>query len=164
MLTKGIIDEDFINYKKPSMVIMCPTCSFKCDKECGEQVCQNSALANSPNIEINYSDILDRYLNNSITKAIVFSGLEPFDSFEDVYFMIEMFRSNGCKDDIVIYTGYCEHEISAMKMDNISYLNILKQLSPIIVKYGRYKPNRRNYYNETLGVKLASDNQYAVEY
>ena len=164
MLVKNIIDEDFVNYKKPSMVIMCPYCTFKCDKECGEQVCQNSALANSPNIEINYSDILERYLNNPITKAIVFSGLEPFDNFDDVYFMIQMLRSNGCKDDIVIYTGYCEHEISAMKMDNISYLNILKQLSPIIVKYGRYKPNRRNCYSETLGVKLASDNQYAVEY
>lgn len=164
MLIKGIIDEDFINYKKPSMVIMCRSCTFKCDKECGKQVCQNSALANSPDIDINYSDILKRYLNNPITKAIVFSGLEPFDSFVDVYFMIEMVRSNGCKDDIVIYTGYCEHEVSAMKLHSISYLDILKQLSPVIIKYGRFKPNRKNRYDEVLGVKLASDNQYAVRY
>lgn len=164
MLVKNILDEDFVNYKKPSMVIMCPYCTFKCDKECGEQVCQNSALANSPNIEINYSEILDRYLNNPITKSIVFSGLEPFDSFEDVYFMIEMVRSNGCKDDIVIYTGYCEHEVSAMKICDIGYLDILKQLSPIVIKFGRYKPDRRNRYDEILGVNLASDNQYAIRY
>ena len=41
MLVKGIIDEDFINYKKPSMYIASSKCSFKCDKECGRAVCQN---------------------------------------------------------------------------------------------------------------------------
>lgn len=164
MLVKNILDEDFINYKKPSMVIMCPYCTFKCDKECGEQVCQNSALANSPNIDINYSDILKRYRNNPITKAIVFSGLEPFDSFVDMYFMIQMLRSNGCEDDVVIYTGYYEHEISAMKLHSLSYLNILKQLSPVVIKYGRFKPDKKFRYDEVLGVKLASDNQYAVRY
>ena len=32
MIIKGLIDEDFINYKKPSMVIEFPYCNFKCDK------------------------------------------------------------------------------------------------------------------------------------
>ena len=49
MIVKGIIDEDFINYKKPSMVIEFPYCSFKCDKECGQPVCQNSSLINESN-------------------------------------------------------------------------------------------------------------------
>ena len=52
MILKGLIDEDFINYKKPSMVLEFPYCTFKCDKECGRQVCQNSDLASAPNIEI----------------------------------------------------------------------------------------------------------------
>ena len=39
MLVKGIIDEDFVNYKKPSMYIAMPNCSFKCDKDCGRAVC-----------------------------------------------------------------------------------------------------------------------------
>ena len=39
MLIKGIIDEDFLNYKKPSMVIAFPHCSFKCEKELGKKVC-----------------------------------------------------------------------------------------------------------------------------
>ena len=41
MILKGLIDEDFVNYKKPAMVLEFPYCSFKCDKECGRQVCQN---------------------------------------------------------------------------------------------------------------------------
>jgi len=35
MIIKGLIDEDFVNYKKPSMTIMMPYCTFKCDKEYG---------------------------------------------------------------------------------------------------------------------------------
>lgn len=165
MLIKGIIDEDFINYKKPSMVIMCPTCSFKCDKECGEQVCQNSALATSPDIQIDNFSIVDRYLKNPITKAIVFSGLEPFDSFEDMYSIIYALRQQNCTDDVVIYTGYDRDEISTMKRaDGFFYINSLILLRPIIVKYGRYKPNQKMKYDKILGVNLASDNQYAIRY
>ena len=29
MIVKGIIDEDFVNYKKPSMVIEFPYCDLK---------------------------------------------------------------------------------------------------------------------------------------
>ena len=165
MLIKGIIDEDFINYKKPSMVIMCPTCSFKCDKECGEQVCQNSALATSPDIQIDNFSIVDRYLKNPITKAIVFSGLEPFDSFEDMYSIIYALRQQNCTDDVVIYTGYDRDEISTMKRaDGFFYIDSLILLRPIIVKYGRYKPNQKMKYDKILGVNLASDNQYAIRY
>ena len=165
MLTKGIIDEDFINYKKPSMVIMCPTCSFKCDKECGEQVCQNSALATSPDIQIDNFSIVDRYLKNPITKAIVFSGLEPFDSFEDMYSIIYALRQRNCTDDVVIYTGYNLNEISAMKRtDGVCCIDSLVLLRPLVVKYGRYKPDRKIQYNEILGVNLASDNQFAIRY
>ena len=78
MLIKGIIYEDFINYKKPCMVIEFPYCSFKCDKECGKQVCQNGALANSPNINIERMDLVNRYLKNDITQSIVMQGLEPW--------------------------------------------------------------------------------------
>ena len=41
MFVKGIIDEDFVNYKKPVMYIAFPCCSFKCDKENGARYCQN---------------------------------------------------------------------------------------------------------------------------
>lgn len=80
MKIKGIIDEDFLNYKKPSMYIAFPKCTFKCDKENKCQLCQNSDLVKKPDIEISVKNLVKRYLENPITKAIVCCGLEPIDS------------------------------------------------------------------------------------
>lgn len=155
MVIKGIIDEDLINYKKPCMVIEMPYCSFKCDKECGLQVCQNSALANTQNINISTNKLVERYINNDIAKAVCFQGLEAFDSFEDLFSYINILRNYyNNNDDIIIYSGYNKDEI----IDNI---NILKQFPNIIIKFGRFIPNQKSHYDEILGVNLASDNQYA---
>lgn len=150
----GIIDEDFVNYKKPSMVIEFPYCSFKCDKECGRPVCQNSALANEPIIEIDAKKIVERYLQNPITEAIVFQGLEPFDSCEDMYDLIVEIRRRT-NDDIVIYTGYDYREIYHYT-DKLGHI-----FQNIIIKYGRYIPDVEPHFDLILGVNLASDNQYA---
>jgi hypothetical protein len=155
MLIKGIIDEDFINYKKPCMVIEFPYCSFKCDKECGKQVCQNGALANSPNIDIERMDLINRYLKNDITQSVVMQGLEPFDSWDDLISFIFLFRCYS-DDDIVIYTGYNLSELEE-KVELLSYFD------NIIIKFGRYIPNKQSHYDNVLGVNLASDNQYAVK-
>lgn len=157
MKIKGLVDEDFVNYKKPSMFLLFNRCSFKCDKECGCQVCQNSALANEKNIEITVDKIIDRYMTNPITKALVCGGLEPFDSWEDLQCLILNFRYYT-NDDIVIYTGYYKEEIDKEKID------WLKLYSPIIIKYGRFIPNNEEYFNNDLGVKLASKNQYTEKY
>ena len=156
MIIKGIIDEDLVNYKKPCMVIECPYCTFKCDKECGLQVCQNSALANLPNIEISNRSLIARYLKNDIAKAIVFQGLDPLDNFEDIFSFLVTFRENST-DDIVIYTGYTKEEIEQMPY----VLARLKQIPNIIIKFGRYIPNQKTHYDNVLGVNLASDNQFA---
>lgn len=155
MIVKNIIEEDFSNYKKPSMFIAFPTCSFKCEKECGSQVCQNSELAKSPNIEISYDNIIKKYLNNNITEAIVFGGLEPFDSLKDLYLLVNAFRLYT-NDDIVIYTGYYPDEITKQ-------IEQLKQYPNIIIKFGRFIPNQEHHIDEILEVKLASPNQYAVK-
>ena len=156
MIIKGLIDEDFINYKKPSMVIEFPYCTFKCDKECGQPVCQNSSLVNEPNIEISCEDIILRYINNPITEAIVFQGLEPFDSFGEMNnFLLWLQHQLHNQDDVVIYTGYTEDEIS-------TEVDMLKKIySNIIIKFGRYIPNQEPHLDPILEVNLASDNQYA---
>ena len=154
MILKGIIDEDFVNYRKPSMVLEFPSCNFKCDKECGMQVCQNSKLALAPNINVSIDYLILRYANNPITEAIVMQGLEPFDSLKDLTEFITRFRK-CCDDDIVIYTGYKEEEISNL------ITMFLEGLPNIIIKFGRYIPNQQTHYDDGLGVSLASDNQYA---
>lgn len=156
MKIKNLIDEDFIQYKKPSMFIGMPNCSFKCDKEAGCEVCQNSDLAAAPTIEIEIDEIAKRYSSNPITEAIIFGGLDPFDDFLDLYTIIQIIR-NTCMDDIIIYTGYYPNEVK-------KELDCLKHIcngENIIVKFGRFIPNRPGHYDELLGVTLASDNQYA---
>lgn len=153
MIVKNIVIEDFINYKKPSMFIITPTCNFKCCTEAGNNICQNMSLVKQSNIEISNIDIVTKYINNPITKAIVFGGLEPFDSWDDMFEIIHMIR-HLCEDDIVIYTGYNKEEI-------IDKVNLLKNFKNIIIKYGRFIPNQEKHYDEILGVELASTNQWA---
>lgn len=155
MKVKGIIFEDFINYRLPCLTIETPKCDFKCDRECGKPMCQNSALASMPTKEFPDEAIIRAYIDNSITRAICFQGLEPFDTFEDLQDFIFKFRCCfSINDDIVIYTGYNKDEIE-------NQLTQLKQFSNIVIKFGRYIPNSESHYDEVLGVKLASPNQYA---
>lgn len=162
MLIKGLIDEDFVNYKKPSMYIASSKCSFKCDKECGCEVCQNSELAHQQSYSIGVRTLIKRYLTNPITKAIVISGLEPFDTPEMLYDIVLGFRDIGVMDDIVIYTGYTEDELSLDDSGRqaVAAYNWLKHYPNIYVKFGRFVPGQTPHFDEVLGVKLASDNQY----
>ena len=80
MLIRGLIEEDFVNYKKAAMFIVFPTCTFKCEKDCGIKCCQNSAVAKAAAIEVDVELLVDRYINNPITHAVVCGGLEPIDS------------------------------------------------------------------------------------
>lgn len=149
MKIKGLISEDLVNYKKPSMTIIFPYCTFKC----GEGYCQNSELAKAPIIEMNVNNLVNRYINNPITEAVVMQGLEPFDSWNDLKSFIHELREY-CNDDIVIYTGYDKNEI-------IEKINELSKYTNIIVKFGRYIPNQDKHFDNLLGVYLASNNQYA---
>ena len=153
MVVKDIVAEDFVNYKKPSMFIIFPYCSFKCEKEYNKKICQNSNISQLPNIEVKNDTILLSYLSNPITHAMVFGGLEPFDSWEDMLSLIEDFRRVS-DDAIVIYTGYTEDELQDKVL-------ILQQYDNIIIKFGRYVPDKESHYDELLGVDLANDEQYA---
>jgi hypothetical protein len=155
MIVKEIRDEDFTSYKKSSMVVGFPSCSFKCCKEGNFpiEVCQNCSLAKAKSIEITSEEIINRYLSNPITSAIVCGGLEPMDSFDDLKDLIMKLRQ-VCEDDVVIFSGYNKEEIA----DKIKELSKYKN---IIIKFGRYIPNENPHYDKVLGVKLASNNQRA---
>lgn len=93
------------------------------------------------------------YERSEISKSIVLGGLEPFLQFPELYEFIKYFRERT-NDDIVIYTGYYKEEVKELVKSLSSFDNI-------IIKYGRYIPNRPSRYDEVLGITLASDNQYA---
>ena len=164
MEIKGIEAENFENFKAPALFIAFPRCSFKCDKEAGCAVCQNSALASSPSIDISVDTIIDLYMDNPMTEAIVCGGLEPFDSLDDLICLISNLRYRT-PDPIIIYTGYTEEEIESMQYmignELKSVLDILKVYENIVIKFGRYIPNQNKHWDNLLGVELASLNQYA---
>ena len=150
-----IKDEDFINYKKASMFIGTSTCTFKCCVELNIpiSVCQNSPLCLESAVDIDNNAIVDRYMKNPFTHAIVFGGLEPFDQFDELVDLIGALREKT-NDDIVIYSGYYKNEIE----DKVKLLSNYKN---IIVKFGRYIPNKEKVFDSVLGVYLANEEQHA---
>ena len=154
MKLKGIIDCDFTNYKEPVVTLEFPKCSFKCDKLNGYPVCQNSGLAAESNIEISFNKIWEIYQQNPLTKGFCCQGLEPFDSPLELIGFINFIRKNvKCNDVIIIYTGYEKNENKELEMTLHFYHNI-------IIKWGRYIVGDEPHYDDILGVKLASNNQY----
>jgi organic radical activating enzyme len=152
MKVKGIVDIDFSNYKKPSLYIAFPHCNFKC----GKAHCQNSQLVTEDNYDILTSKVINMFDANPVTQAVVCGGLEPFDSWFDLQVFIMNFRYLH-PHEIVIYTGYTEEEVA----DKIEWL---KSYENIIVKFGRYIPNKTPHFDKNLGVMLVSDNQYSKIY
>ena len=157
MRVKTIIDEVYNDYKKPSMLIATPKCGGKCWRELNldESICQNEQIKSQPTINLTNSNIINRYISNKLTNAVILAGLEPFEDFEDLIGFIREFR-NTSSDDVIIFTGYYESEIK----DEVNELKLFSE-DNIIIKYGRYIPNAKPRYSEVLGVNLASENQYA---
>ena len=157
MRVKGVIDEDFANYKTPSMFISTISCGGKCCTEQGLplSICQNDTLREAITIPIPDENLIRRYLGNPITHAIVFGGLEPFEQFEEVFNFVSLLRTTyRCNDDVVVYTGYNRNEVE-------DKVRALAMFPNIIIKFGRYIPDRPPRFDDVLGVTLTGDNQYA---
>lgn len=159
MKIKTIVDEDFVNYKEPVMYIGTAYCDGKCCREWGMplSVCQNDGWRASATVDIDDHAIVRRYLSNPITKAVCFAGLEPFEQFDEMYRLIHLLRHDyHCSDTVVIYTGYNPDEVA----DGVQKLRTFEN---IVIKFGRYQPGFTPHYDDVLGVKLASDNQFALQ-
>ena len=150
--------EDTANYKKISMFIGTPYCSGKCWRELGldSSICQNDRLRDGNKLCIYINDLIELYDNHPLCEAVVFGGMEPLDSVEDLNTFVMNFRHRHL-DPIVIYTGYTEKEAQ----EKLKYILLHEN---IVVKYGRYIPDQPRHYDEVLGVRLASPNQYAKKY
>lgn len=155
MTIKTLLDEDFAQYKLPTMTIASARCSFKCDELNGCQVCQNWELSKAPDIEVGNEELIKRYINNPITKAVCFSGLDILDQFSELVNFIKDFREVN-NDPIIIYTGYTDSEARIA-----GQRQLLTSFSNIIVKWGRFIKDQPHHTDPILGVELASPNQYA---
>lgn len=156
MIIKTILDEDFVQYKEPCMYIGTAFCGGKCCIEANIplSVCINDAWRETATVDMADEKIIERYISNSITKAICFAGLEPFEQLGEMSNLISKLRNDyHCGDTVLIYTGYKEDEIKEQ-------IELLKPYGNIVVKFGRFIPGHNKHYDEVLGTHLASDNQY----
>lgn len=112
------------------------------------------ALAQAPSKDISDKVIYEHFVNNPITKAVVIGGMEPMLQLDEVESLIKLFRDNGNDSEFVIYTGYYPEEITEQ-------LESLKSLGTIVIKFGRFIPDRPSRYDDVLGITLSSDNQFA---
>ena len=150
---------DLVNYVYPTFLIASGvTCTFKCERECGKKVCQNHPLLKEEVIHYSIPNAIWRYDRQSLSNSITFQGLEPLDNMVQlVWFLIE-FRKNH-DDDVIIWTGYTEDECEA-------FINLLKELkiTNVIIKFGRYVPDKEPHMDELLGVQLSNEEQYAKRF
>lgn len=156
MIVKLVKQDDFVQYKKPCVVVCFPNCTWKCCTEAGipTSVCQNQEMCELKDIDITPEDVYNLYKESLFAESICCSGLEPMLQFDDVLSLLKYFREHDCNADFVVYTGYYRNEIEDKVQEMAKYKNV-------IVKFGRYVPNQEKHYDEVLGVWLASDNQYA---
>ena len=98
--------------------------------------------------------VVKRFLDNEMVNTLCCAGLEPFDTPRDLNRLISLLRFCECDDEIIIYTGYTEEEVS-------KYFSWIYAYKNIIIKFGRFVPNQPHHIDEVLGVELASENQYA---
>lgn len=157
MLIKGITDEVFSDYSKISMLIAVPKCTTRCWERLNlsPTICQNHHLHKEPNLNISNKDIIDKYIKNPLTKAVVFGGMDSWDSLDEVIEFIKEFRQVS-EDDCVLYTG---KELDIIEKD----FDRLKEFKNIYVKYGHYNPTLEPIVDDLTGVKLASSNQKFVK-
>lgn len=150
--------EVFQDYKKSALLLCTCFCDWKCCTESNHDktMCQNSKLENSPNKEIPFNRILEMVERNSVIDAVIFGGLEPLIQINQVIQCIEYLRKHGVTKDILIYTGYYLEEIDEPVINRLSESNV-------ILKCGRYIPDRPPKFDDVLGITLASDNQYSIE-
>lgn len=158
MRVKAIETERYQDYKLPSLFIASCFCNFKCCTELGIDAggCQNSPLANFPIKRIPDETIYMLYVSNPITKAVVIGGMEPLVQIDEVEKLIKVFRTHGDDSPFVIYTGYYPEEIE-------DELSRLRRFTNIVVKFGRFIPDRPHRFDDVLGVELSSDNQFAQQ-
>ena len=153
--------DDITDYLKTSLLLVTPKCSGKCGEKC-----QNYFLIkNATTKQYAVSSIVNLYNNLTTHNAVVFAGLEPFDTFNDTQILVDAFLQNDKPIDIVIYTGYYQQSITDKV--NVLLQKLIKTKSTnktIIIKFGPYIAENRSYYSNILGIKLATDNQYVKRF
>lgn len=154
--------DNIIDYKKTSLLLVFPFCSGKCGEEC-----QNKHLMGTVPTKYKNIDIINLYTNLPSHGAVVFAGLEPWDSFLEMKQLVKDFISQYKTVDIVIYTGYEYNEIKNQIQELVDCFNtnVVNNDDNLIIKCGMYDVNKKEYWkSDILGVNLATTNQTVISF
>lgn len=154
--------DNITDYKKTSLLLVFPFCSGKCGEEC-----QNKHLMGTTPTGYKNTDIINLYIDLPSHGAVVFAGLEPWDSFSEMKQLVKDFVSQYKAIDIVIYTGYEYNEIENQIQELVDCFkaNVANSDDNLIIKYGMYDVNKKEYWKSNiLGVNLATTNQAVISF
>lgn len=140
------IKETYNDYRKVGLLLASPYCINNCEE------CQNKHLKECVPKTHNISDIIGEFKHNKFIKALIFGGLDCFDSFDETLKLIIEFRKYF-DYDIVLYTGKRKEQL-------LQEITILKTIQNIFIKFGEYNKSLPPKYDKIGGITLASSNQY----
>lgn len=125
-------------------LIIAESCHNNC-QDCFNQHLKESKMYRKP-----ASSIIQEVRNNPFNDGIILGGLEWSENTEGTIALIKLARANMLQ--VILYTGLTEEELFA---------RIPREaLHKCYVKFGRFDNTKLSDTYTSLGVKLASTNQY----
>ena len=141
---KGIIHERAEDAPFMGALIIGVSCRNNCRN------CFNQHLKDKPTYIKFADEIIEEVQQNQFNDGIILAGLEWSEQPDDTIALISCAAEVGLK--VILYTGLTEHEL---------YRRIPRKfLVGSYVKFGAYDENKAANNYKSLGVKLASTNQY----
>ena len=141
---RGIIHERCEDAPFMGALIIAENCSNNC------QGCFNQHLKETRVFEGTAEEIIEIVKDNLFNDGIILAGLEWSEQPEDVIELVKCAKKNHL--EVMIYTGLSEEGFAERLWDS--------SLTNCYVKFGMYDANYLSDDYYSLGVKLASTNQY----
>ena len=145
MIYKGVVNNILNDAPFIGGLVIASGCSKSC------KGCFNQALRDDKyNLEATAAEIVHQVKSNGLNEGIILSGLEWSEKPEDLKEVVIESLKQDLK--VMVYTYHEEH-------DFFKQVPSLKN-QPIYIKFGKYDVNQLHGNHESMGVKLASSNQY----
>ena len=123
--------------------------AIDCHKGC--KGCCHADRRNTPCYEDTGQDIIQKVLDYKFSSGIILAGFEWSETPEEMLELIRLARLNNL--EVIVYTHHTEQSLRCLIPE-------LYQYKGVYVKYGEYVESLRVDTYSSMGVKLASTNQY----
>jgi organic radical activating enzyme len=143
---KGIIHERVEDAPFVGALIIADRCSRNCKN------CFNESLKSKTSIENTAYEIIKEVKSNPFNNGIILSGLEWTEQKDDLIELVSLAKRSRLQ--VMIHTGLTEESFFRILDRNI--------FENCYIKFGEYEEHLSSNIHESMGVRLASSNQYIV--